>query len=63
MTSQRRLPSLNALRAFEATARHLSISSAAAELAVTPPAVSHQIRLLEDLSGCRCSSAAAGLSL
>lgn len=42
-----RLPPLNALRAFEAAARHLSISKAARELHVTPAAVSHQIRALE----------------
>lgn len=42
-----RLP-LTALRAFEAAARLGSFKSAAAELAVTPTAVSHQIRQLED---------------
>jgi LysR family glycine cleavage system transcriptional activator len=47
----RNLPPLNALRAFEATARHLSFSKAAAELHVTPAALSHQIRGLEDLLG------------
>ncbi len=35
---------LNALRAFEAAARHLSIKDAALELGVTPSAVSHQLR-------------------
>lgn len=44
----RRLPPLNALRAFEAAARHLSFSRAADELSVTPGAVSQQIKLLED---------------
>ena len=44
----RRLPPLNALRAFEAAARHLSFSKAAAELNVTPAAVSHQVKGLED---------------
>ncbi len=44
---QRRLPPLNALRAFEASARHLSFSRAAEELGVTPAAISHQVRLLE----------------
>ena len=44
----RRLPPLNALRAFEAAARHLSFSTAAAELHVTPAAISHQIKALED---------------
>ncbi len=42
-----RLPSLNAIRAFEAAARHLSFKRAAAELHVSPSAISHQIRLLE----------------
>jgi LysR family glycine cleavage system transcriptional activator len=46
---RRPLPPLNALRAFEATARHLSFSKAADELHVTPAALSHQIRGLEDL--------------
>ncbi|AMA56849.1 LysR substrate-binding domain-containing protein [Bradyrhizobium sp. CCGE-LA001] len=45
------LPSLNALRAFEATARHRSISRAAAELGVTHGAVSRQIKLLEEVMG------------
>ena len=45
------LPPLNALRAFEATARHASFTRAAAELHVTPAALSHQIRGLEDLLG------------
>jgi LysR family glycine cleavage system transcriptional activator len=47
----RKLPPLAALRAFEATARHLSAKRAADELAVTPTAVSHQIRHLEDHLG------------
>jgi len=47
----RPLPPLNALRAFEATARHLSFTRAADELAVTPAALSHQIKGLEDLLG------------
>jgi LysR family glycine cleavage system transcriptional activator len=38
---------LTELRAFEAAARHLSFRAAAAELGVTPTAVSHQIKLLE----------------
>ena len=42
------LPSLNGLRAFEASARHLSFTLAAAELNVTQAAISHQIRRLED---------------
>ena len=43
----RRLPPLNALRAFEAAGRHLSFKRAAAELHVTQAAVSHQVRALE----------------
>jgi LysR family glycine cleavage system transcriptional activator len=46
-----RLPPLNALKAFEAAARHLSVKKAAVELNVTPAAVSHQIRMLEDYLG------------
>jgi LysR family transcriptional regulator, glycine cleavage system transcriptional activator len=46
-----RLPPLNALRAFEAAARHLSFKKAAQELHVTPGAVSHQVKLLEDHLG------------
>lgn len=42
-----RLPSLNALRAFEAVTRHLSLTGAARELNVTPAAISHQIKALE----------------
>jgi LysR family glycine cleavage system transcriptional activator len=42
-----RFPPLNALRAFEAAARHLSFKKAAAELHVTPGAVSAQVKLLE----------------
>lgn len=42
-----RLPPLNALRAFEAAARHLSFSMAARELHVTPAAISHQVKGLE----------------
>lgn len=42
---------LNALRAFEAAARHLSIKEAALELGVTPSAVSHQLRGLEEALG------------
>ena len=45
------MPPLNALKAFEATARHLSFTKAAAELHVTPAALSHQIRGLEDVLG------------
>jgi len=45
------LPPLNALRAFEAVARLLSVKKAAAELHVTPAAISHQIKLLEAIAG------------
>ncbi|WP_294049088.1 LysR substrate-binding domain-containing protein [Sphingopyxis sp.] len=51
MIRNRKLPPLAALRAFEAAARHLSFQKAAGELAVTPTAISHQIRLLEDVLG------------
>jgi len=48
-----RLPSLNALRAFEAAARHMSFARAAEELHVTPGAISQQVRQLEDSLGQR----------
>jgi LysR family glycine cleavage system transcriptional activator len=48
---RRRLPPLNALRAFEAAARHLNFSRAADELSVTPGAVSQQIQNLEEYVG------------
>jgi len=47
----RRLPPLTALRAFEAAARHLSFKHAAAELSLTPTAISHQVRQLEERLG------------
>ena len=47
----RRLPPLNSLRAFEAAARHLSFTKAAGELHVTPAAISHQIKALEEYCG------------
>src|SRR6188768_1770577 len=50
-TSPGRLPPLNALRAFEAAARHLSFKNAARELHVTPGAVSHQVKQLEESLG------------
>jgi LysR family glycine cleavage system transcriptional activator len=50
MTSNR-LPPLNSLKAFEATARHLSVKKAALELNVTSAAVSHQIKTLESYLG------------
>jgi DNA-binding transcriptional LysR family regulator len=53
MIDPRRLSTLplGALRAFEAAARHNSFKAAASELAVTPAAVSHQIKRLEDHLG------------
>lgn len=51
MAHDERLPALNALRAFEAAARHLSFTRAAEELNVTPGAISQQIRQLEEFSG------------
>jgi LysR family glycine cleavage system transcriptional activator len=49
----RRLPSLNALKAFEAAARHQSFTKAAEELSVTQGAVSHQVKALEAELGLR----------
>ena len=49
----RPLPPLNSLRAFDAAARHLSFTHAAEELGVTPAAISHQIKALEDFLGLR----------
>lgn len=47
----RKLPPLNALRAFESAARHLSFTRAAEELHVTQAAVSHQVKSLEEYLG------------
>lgn len=47
----RALPPLNMLRAFDAVARHLSVTRAAQALCVTPGAVSHQVKALEDWLG------------
>src|SRR3981081_3756383 len=47
----RKLPPLRALHAFEAAARHHSFGAAAKELGVTPTAISHQIRKLEEACG------------
>ena len=59
-----RLPPLNALRAFEAAARLASFSRAAAELHVTPAAVSHQVKGLEDVLGVKLfRRRASGLEL
>jgi len=48
---KRRLPPLNALRAFEAAARLGRMTAAADELSVTPGAISRQVQLLEDSLG------------
>jgi LysR family transcriptional regulator, glycine cleavage system transcriptional activator len=47
----RRIYPLNALRAFEASARYLSFVKASEELSVTPAAVSHQVKSLEEYLG------------
>ncbi|MBN7787040.1 LysR family transcriptional regulator [Ponticoccus gilvus] len=47
----RKLPPLHALRAFEAAARHLHFANAAEELGLTPTAISHQVRQLEEILG------------
>lgn len=49
----RRLPPLTAIRAFDAVARHASFKLAAEEIGVTPTAISHQIRVLEESLGQR----------
>ncbi|HEY8610302.1 MAG TPA: LysR substrate-binding domain-containing protein [Roseomonas sp.] len=60
----RRLPSLVALRSFEAAARHRSITRAAGELSVTPGAVSRGVRALEEeLGAALFTRGAAGLAL
>lgn len=51
--TRRRLPSLKALRAFEAVSHCQSFTAAAEELAVSQGAVSHQIKLLEQALGCQ----------
>ena len=51
MSKPHRLPPLNSLRAFEAAARHESFTDAAAELSVTPNAISHQVKKLEQHLG------------
>lgn len=47
----KKLPPLNALKAFESAARYLNFTKAAEDLFVTQAAVSHQIKLLEDFLG------------
>lgn len=51
MIPRRKLPSLNALRAFEASGRKLNFRTAAEELNVTQGAVAQQVRMLEDYLG------------
>lgn len=51
MANRERLPPLTAVRYFEAAARHLSFTKAAAELHVTHGAISHQVKALEDWLG------------
>jgi LysR family transcriptional regulator, glycine cleavage system transcriptional activator len=64
MNDLKSLPSLNALRAFAAVGRHLNLAAAAAELHVTPSALSHQIRTLEERLGTRLfEREARGLAL
>ena len=46
-----RLPSLNLIRVFEVAARRMSFKDAAEELYVSPPAISHQVRALEENLG------------
>jgi LysR family glycine cleavage system transcriptional activator len=48
---RRSIPQLNALRSFEAAARHQSFTRAADELCVTQGAVSHQVKALEAALG------------
>jgi LysR family glycine cleavage system transcriptional activator len=55
---RRSLPPLNALRSFDAAARHQSFTRAADELCVTQGAVSHQVKALEDELGVRLFSRA-----
>jgi LysR family glycine cleavage system transcriptional activator len=51
MNTQTRMPPLRSLRAFQVAARHLSFKLAAEELFLTPSAVSHQVKNLEDFLG------------
>lgn len=53
----RDLPPLKALRGFEAATRHQSIRDAASELCLTPPAINHQIQVIEDALGVRLFAA------
>ncbi len=51
LNKRRRLPPLNALRAFEAAARYMSFKEAAGELNVSQSAISHQVKTLETYLG------------
>jgi LysR family transcriptional regulator, glycine cleavage system transcriptional activator len=53
MVSMRKLPHLNAIRAFEVAARHTSFAKAAEELHVSPAAISRMVHLLEERMGVR----------
>jgi LysR family glycine cleavage system transcriptional activator len=46
-----RFPGLRSLRTFDAAAKHLSFTRAAADMGVTPAAISHQIKEMEGLIG------------
>src|SRR5690606_36739805 len=52
-TELMKLPPLNAVRAFDAAARHLNLRHAAGDLFVTPGAISQQVRQLEQWLGVR----------
>ena len=52
---RRQLPPFRAVRAFEASARHLSFKKAAQELCLTQSAISHQIKVLEEYLGVQLS--------
>ena len=59
MNAVRKMPPLNALRAFEAAARCKSFKGAASELSVTSAAISHQISTWRTSSAPDCSTARA----
>lgn len=61
---RQRLPPLTAIRAFDSVARHASFKAAAEEIGVTPTAISHQIRILEESLGKRLfTRSARGVAL
>ena len=59
---EKRLPPMNTLVAFEAAFRHRNFTRAAEELHLTPSAISHQVRALEEHFGRAMFSAPAGPS-